>query len=197
MRHILLFGALALLGGCYGESVTPEDYPQEEPISGDVDLEVDPGTYEIPVTSELGTEKVRPLAKTIAWPAIGTEEGETYLGGAAVIEKIFRQDADNNYGVRVRLRSTAGASQNLEYLIRFHTRTGAHFAGYEGSLGDTERWKRFSLEPYQTATVQDFSRVIGAEGFILFVRPASSGGEGLSDEKAKAEKKGAEEPPEE
>lgn len=176
MRHTLWAFVLAV--GCYGESITPPDYPVEEPGPEGTDLQVDQNDLRFPLTSELGTEITRPIAKTIEWPGISTEEGTTFADGKVVVDQIMRDDSqDGTYGVRVRLKNTTKEAQRLEYVIRFYTREGHRIAGYQGVAGTQERWKGFVINPFRYTVVDDFARVHGAEGFRLHVRAAGAGGE--------------------
>lgn len=173
MRHGVW--ALVLAVGCYGESIHPPDSPQEEPGPEGADLVVDQTDYEHPRTHELGTELTRPIAKTVEWPGISTEEGTTYVDGKVVVDQIMRDDDPHGtYGVRVRLKNTTKEALKLEYVIRFYTRQGVRIAGYQGFAGTEERWKAFVVPPYRNTVVDDFSRVHGAEGFRLHVRAAGS-----------------------
>jgi hypothetical protein len=177
MRYALI--GLAFVGGCtMGEGFRDADYIREEPSPEGADLQVDPSTYESVNTSELGTDRIRPIAKTIEWPAIGTEVGTRFVGGSVVVERIQREDSDNSYGVRVRLKNTTDKVLRLEYLISFYTRQGVRLAAYLGGVAATERWKPFVIEPLKYEIVEDFSRMIGADGFKLHVRSAGSKGTG-------------------
>lgn len=183
MKHAAL--ALVLIAGCHakGQSVHPPPYPMDPIGPEGTDVNVDPAIYDGVKTSELGTEKVRPIAKTIEWPAISTSEGDSFVSDAVVVDQIFREDADNMYGVRVRLKNAGAETLSLEYLIRFHTRAGANLASHNGD------WKPFLLEPFKTETVGDFALILGAEGFRLFVRPAGGGADGAPDDPARKEER--------
>src|SRR5437867_7250527 len=104
MRYAIL--ALVFAVGCYGESIHPPQEPPMEAGPEGTEVVVDPHLYDIIQTSELGTEKVRPIAKTIEWPGVSTEVGDTFKGDAVVVDQIFRDDSDNSYGVRIRLKNT-------------------------------------------------------------------------------------------
>ncbi len=174
------WASLVLLAGCMGESVTP---PAEfEPEAGDegTELILDPAKLSNP-TAELGTDKTRPIAKTIEWLPIGTEQGVTFNGEAVVVDRITRDDANGLYGVQIRLKNRTKDRQKLQWLVRFYTRTGGQIMGYAGGLGAGERWQGAVVEPYGSVTVSDFARSNGAEGFRLFVKGAGGAGDGTAD----------------
>ncbi len=181
--------ALVLLAaGCYGESVRAPDEPQDEPGPEGTEVTIDPRVYEIR-TSELGTDRTRPIAKTIEWPGISTQAGDAYHEGAVVVDHIFRDDSDDNYAVRVRLKNTTRNALKLEFLIRFYTRTGGQVLSYVGHAGAEERWSGVVVEPLRHAVVTDFARVHGAEGFRLFLRGTGSKLDGSPDDPAKLEER--------
>lgn len=176
MRYSIL--ALLIVAGC---SRGPALEEQAGPEGTDVNI--DPALLNTP-TSELGTERVRPIAKTIEWLPIGTEEGATYGDDAIVVDRILREDAENNYGVRVRLKNTTKNVVKVQWLLRFYTRHGAQIAGYVGSIGSGERWQGAVLDPFGYATISDFARVMGADGFRLFVKSAGGSQDGAPDDPA-------------
>ena len=171
--------ALALLvSGFVACSSVPDEYPDERVGDEGTEFTVDPRTYDVSL-SELGTERVRPIAKTIEWPGISTEDGTQYHNGTIFVDRITREDADNNYGVRVRLKNTSEHVLKLEYLVRFYNRTGGLLAGWLGHSMQDERWTPFVVEPFNVREVGDFCRVMGAEGFRLFVRGSGSSLDGI------------------
>jgi len=178
MRYAL--AALLVIAGCTGDSIGAGEYPPEE-AGPEVDRDFDPSVYDKPVISELGTELTRPIAKTIEWPGISTEEGASFADNTVVVDRIFRDDADGSYGARVRLKNKTKQLLKLEYVIRFYTRAGARIAGYKGVAGNDERWTPFTVEPLRYAILDDFARVIGAEGFRLHVRAPGGTGDGSQD----------------
>lgn len=186
MRYVA-FPALLLAIGCYGESIRPPEEPALEP--GPEGTEIDTPIGRAPRTAELDTDRTRPIAKSVEWPNLGTEEGDSYLEDAVVVDEIFRHSAGGDYGVRVRLRNTTKQLLSVEYLIRFTDRRGASFLGHTGGGGPGERWTGLVLEPFGTAVAADFARAIGAEGFRLFVRKAGSKTEGLPDDPAGKEER--------
>ena len=183
MRSLLMVPLLA--AGCfgYGGYISVPSEPQE-PIedTGSYGADSDQVRYVLDNfrTSELGTEKTRPIAKTIEWPEISTLPGASYVSGKAVVDRIQRGDSGNSYGVQVRLKNTTGEVQALEYRIRFVTRKGSDLIPYVGVSGREQRWTGFVMEPYGKATVSDFSRIIGAEGFLLLVRAQGDTGDGAA-----------------
>ena len=186
MRHALLASVvLAFAAGCNGESIHPPDEWREEAGPEGTDVNIDPAKLNNP-TSELGTDRVRAIAKTIEWLPIGTEEGATYADETLIVDRILRDDADNNYAVRVRLKNTTKDVQKAKWIIRFYNRQGAQISGYVGGIGAQERWQGVVVEPYGYATISHFARVMGAEGFRLYVKGAGGSADGSPDDPANA-----------
>lgn len=179
MRHALW--ALVLAAGCTNESIHPPDEWREQAGPEGTELEIDPAKLNNP-TSELGTDRTRAIAKTIEWLPIGTEEGATYNDEALIVDRILRDDAENNYAVRVRLKNATKDVQKAKWIIRFYNRQGAQIAGYVGAIGSQERWQGVIVDPYGYATVSDFARVMGAEGFRLYVKGAGGSADGSPDD---------------
>ena len=180
MRKLL--PVLLLAAGCAGESVHPPDYPREYPGPEGTEVQIDPVVYEKIESAELGTHRTRGISKTIEWADISTPVGSTYFGDAVVVDRVFREDGENIFGVRVRLKNTTKKPIQGEYLIRFMTRGGVPRLGYKGSAAGEERWTGFTLEPFGTETVDDFSRVRGADGFRLFLKGAGGSADGSPDD---------------
>lgn len=191
MRTALIGVWAFLAAGCAGESIHPPDYPREEAGDEGTEVAIDPAFDEQLRTSELGTERIRGIAKTIEWTGISTEVGTTFADDAVAVDHIYRDDADNQYGVRVRLKNSSKNVLKLDYLIRFYTRSGGQVLGYNGVGGGTERWTGIVLDPFGTAVAGDFARVSGAEGFRLFVRKAGAKDEGQADDPATKEERRA------
>jgi hypothetical protein len=185
MRYACL--ALLFVAGC-GDSIKPGDEWQQEAGNEGTTVEIDPAMLNNP-TSELGTDRTRGIAKTIEWLPISTEEGATYHDDAVVVDRILRDDAENNYGVRVRLKNTTKDVQKLQWLVRFYTRHGSQIAGYAGGVGAGEKWQGAMIDPFGYATVSDFARVMGADGFRLFVRGAGAKTDGSPDDPATKEER--------
>ncbi|HLY10979.1 MAG TPA: hypothetical protein VKW04_16885 [Planctomycetota bacterium] len=185
MRYAFL--AVLFVAGC-GESIRPGDEWEQEAGSEGTTVHIDPAMLNNP-TSELGTDRTRGIAKTIEWMPISTEDGVTYGDDAVVVERILRDDADNNYGVRVRLKNTTKDVRKLQWLIRFYSRHGSQIAAYVGGIGTTEKWQGAVIEPYGYTTVSDFARVMGADGFRLFVKTAGSSADGTPDDPATKEER--------
>jgi hypothetical protein len=185
MRYALL--AVLFVAGC-GESIKPGSEWQEEAGSGGTTVNIDPAMLNNP-TSELGTDRTRGIAKTIEWAPISTEEGATYGDDAVVVDRILRDDAENNYGVRVRLKNTTKDVRKLQWLIRFYTRHGSQIAAYEGGIGAQEKWQGAVIDPFGYVTVSDFARVMGADGFRLLVKTAGSSPDGHPDDPATKEER--------
>jgi hypothetical protein len=189
MRYALIALTAVAFIGCYGESVHPPPYPSEEAGPEGTEVAIDPEILDQVRTAELGTERVRGIAKTIEWTGISTEVGVTYHEDALTVDHIFRDDADNQYGVRVRLKNSSKNVVKGEYLIRFYTRQGGQILGYKGVGGGQERWTGIVFDPFGVAVADDFARVSGAEGFRLFLRKGGSKDEGLPDDPAKKEER--------
>src|SRR5437016_10435986 len=117
-------GSAVLTSGCSGESIHPPGEWREEAGNEGTEVHIDPAKLNNP-TSELGTDRVRGIAKTIEWLPIGTEEGATYNDEAVIVDRILRDDADNNYAVRVRLKNSTKDVQKLQWIVRFYNRQGA------------------------------------------------------------------------
>jgi hypothetical protein len=196
MTRALLLTLGLFAAGCTGDSISSGDYPREEAGPEGTDVAIPAETYEKPSISEFGTHKTRGIAKTIEWPGISTDEGTSFLGDTVVVDRIFREDAENFYAVRVRLKNPTKTPVKGEYLVRFYTRQGERVLGYIGVGGQEERWTGFVIEPFGSVVVNDFCRVSGAEGFRLAVRGAGSKGDGTPDDpspEAKEERKRARE----
>jgi len=185
---VLAGGSALLTAGCYGESVRPPDEIQDEAGPEGTEVKLDPKVYEIQ-TSELGTNQTHPIAKTIEWAGISSQVGDSYHDEAVVLDHVYRDDSDNNYGVRVRLKNTTRNVLKLEFLIRFYTRSGGQVMSYVGHAGVEERWTGAVIEPLKYAVLTDFARVQGAEGFRLFLRGTGSKLDGSPDDPAKREEK--------
>ena len=183
MRYTLL--ALLLAAGCSNESIHPPDEWREEAGPEGTELIIDPAKLNNP-TSELGTDRVRPIAKTIEWLPISTEEGATFSDEALIVDRVLRDDADNNYAIRVRLKNTTKEVQKAQWIIRFYNRSGAQISGYLGGIGSQERWQGVVVDPFGYATISDFARIMGAEGFRLFVKGAGGSADGSPDDPANA-----------
>ena len=92
--------------------------------------------------------------------------------------------------MRVRLKNTTKDVQKAQWIIRFYNRQGAQISGYVGGLGKGERWQGVVVEPFGYATVSDFAKVMGADGFRLYVKGAGGSQDGTPDDPAtKSERK--------
>lgn len=183
MRYAFL--ALLFAAGC-GDSIKPGSEWELEAGNEGTTVDIDPAKLNNP-TSELGTDRTRGIAKTIEWVPISTEEGSTYADDAVAVERILREDAENNYGVRVRLKNTTKNVLKLQWLIRFYTRHGSQISGYYGGAGTGEKWQGTVIEPFGYATVADFARVMGADGFRLYVKGPGGSADGAPDDPATKE----------
>ena len=171
MRYAIL--ALLFVAGC-GDSIRPGDEWAQQAGSEGTEIDIDPAKLNNP-TSELGTDRTRGIA--------------TYSDDAVVVDRILRDDADNNFGVRVRLKNTTKNVVKVQWLVRFYTRSGSQIGGYYCGLGSTEKWQGAVLDPFGYATVSDFARVIGADGFRLYVKGAGSKEDGTPDDPATKEER--------
>jgi hypothetical protein len=187
MRHFAWLLVAAAASGCgRGRSSSYEDYPQEPPSSYDTEFTVDPEIYQHPRTSELGTHRTRGIAKTIEWQKMGTELGTSDCSGLIVVDHVLRDDAQNLYGVRVRLKNTKNERSTVQWRIFFYNLQGEPMIGLNHSemtapgTACEPRWKSICVEPLGLETVTDACRVTGAVAFRLFVRTGGNG-EGLPD----------------
>lgn len=172
MRHYAWVVVAAALAGCGGGGT---DYAPEPVTSYDTEFEVDADVYAHPRTSELGTDRTRGVAKTIEWQKAGTEIGTAYCAGAVVVDHILRHDAQNFYGVTVRVKNTRNEAQRLQWRILFYSLHG------ETLLGFNEDWKSIVLDPLGHESVTDSCRLKGATAFRLFLRAGGASDEGLPD----------------
>ena len=161
MRRFAL--VLPLLAACSGKA--PEQKPER---SVEERVEVDPRTAEPIRTQELGTDRLNPVAKTLEWSNRSTRESATYLAGNVVIDKIFREDSDDIFGVRIRLGNRTAQVVSLEYRITFLDKNGVELVGIRNGFSPA------LLEPRGTVEVGDTCRVRGAVDFQLSVREPSS-----------------------
>ena len=190
MRYAILAVLLATASACTNESIHPPEEWREQAGPEGTDVNIDPAKLNNP-TSELGTERVRPIAKTIEWLPIGTEEGATFNDEALIVDRILRDDVDNNYAVRVRLKNTTKDVQKVQWIIRFYNRNGARISGYVGGIGSAERWQGAVVDPFGYTTISDFARVMGAEGFRLYVRGPGGSADGSPDDPANKDERKA------
>lgn len=156
MRNVAL--ALLVLASCSSGTRKPTETTES---SGRT---VMPKMLEPGATDELGTERTRGLAKTIDWPNAGTNETTTFLNGDLVVDRILREDAENLYGVRVRLGNRTTRVEKIEYRFRFFDSTGAEL------LPIHTDWRPAILEPRGLREVSDSCSVRWAVGFHLLVR---------------------------
>lgn len=174
--------AAAMMTGCGGGAE-----PEAETVRPDPGMTMEvvaPESIEPMNTHELGTEKMRDRAKTVAWAPVGTPLGEAYLAGAVVVDQIRRHDAHNRYGVEVRLKNSTDRLLSCEILIRFIDAEGGRVIGRDARQIDTrekEDWNPIIIEPHQYTLLTDSARTRGAIGFELLVRPAGAEGSGLPD----------------
>ena len=125
---------------------------------------IDPTTAEPEGTYSLGTERLRPVSKTIDWPDVSTPDGAGFLGGDIVVDRILREDSDNMYGIRVRLGNKSTNLQEIEYRIQFTDEKKVDL------LAVHDGWRSIVIEPRGLREVTDACRVHGAIGFQIQVR---------------------------
>lgn len=180
MRH-LVWALLPLLVPACGRRHL--DIPDEpiEPAYSDGLVDVDPSIYASMKTSELGTERTRGIAKTIEWQKSGTELGTTYCGGAVVVEKVLRDDAENFFGVRVRMENRRNEKHTLQWRLQFYNAKGEPLIGFIHNEVNEPVWKSIVLPPLGFETVTDSCRLKGAVAFRLFVRKGGANDDGLPD----------------
>ncbi len=148
---------------------------EESPQAGrEPKMEIDPKTAEPIRTHELGSDRLRPAAKTLEWSNRSTAENVVYLGGEVVVDKIFREDAEDFFNVRVRLGNRSGQVVKIEYRILFYDRDATRLLGIE------DDYRPALLEPRGVHDVFDACRVRGATDFQLFVRAAGSKDDGAA-----------------
>ncbi len=181
---IALLIITASLAGCGWGEIDIEEMPMEPVSSSDTQVSVDPSVYESPKTSELGTDRTRGQAKTLEWQQVGTEMGATYCGGAVVVDHVIREDADNWYGVRVRVKNTQNNVEKLQWRISFYNAKGERFLSLnetwkEGEWNET--WKSNAMDPLGLLTVTDACRLKGAVSYRLFLRRQGSNDAGNAD----------------
>jgi hypothetical protein len=175
----------ALVPGCgWPGTIEVEQEPLDPVSSSDTNVQVDPSIYQNPQTSELGTDRTRGIAKTIEWSRNGTEMGSTFCRETIVVDHIMREDAENWYGVRVRLKNTQTAAQAIQWHITFFNAKGERLL----SLNETwkegdwqETWKSAVLDGLGLVTLTDACRLKGAVGFRLYVRKAGASDAGDAD----------------
>lgn len=149
--------------------------------STDLSLEVDPIIYEMPATRDHGTDRIRGLAKVIDWQNVSTLRGTTYAAGNVEVDAIWRDDAEDYHGVRIRLKSRTKAPVNVEWRIEFYAQNGERLIGLNDTLGEETVWSKASLEGLHYYTATNTCRIKGAVGFRLFLRAAGTTGDGAPD----------------
>lgn len=167
---------LVLLAASCSSSDDDRRLYENEPVGTyDPKLETDPKLVEDFKTHELGTDRTGSVSKTIEPQNGSTAETSTYLGGEVVIDKVFREDADDMFAVKVRLGNRSTNTQKIEYRIRFFDRQGALL------LGHHDDFRAATIEPRGLEIVTDAARTHGAVGFQLFVRRQGTKDEGRPD----------------
>jgi uncharacterized protein YcfL len=84
-------------------------------------------------------------------------------------------DADDQYGVEVRLGNKSTGVQRLEYRILFYDKNGVRLVGFH------DDYRPIVIDPRDVETVADACRVRGAVGFRLWVRTQGQKDEGNPD----------------
>lgn len=168
---IIVFGGVLLSVSC-GPGKQRENPPYSiEPPS----VKVPPDTLHTK-SQELDTGKPKPPSKTVEWFNVSTLECTTYLNKTVEVDKILRKDANNLYGVEIRLKNLTSQDLHCEFKINFYSEKE------EQLLSDKEGWTPFFLKPFGFEYIYDHSRLQGAVGFILFVRSYGTTSTGVQDE---------------
>ena len=180
---IALF-ASALLAGCGSGGTSRTKYDRD--IRGRAQaVTIDTPSGGMPMsTHELGTDRTRGRAKTIEWAKISTTAGTRYLGGAVVVDRIIRSDAEDIYGVEVRLKNVNDRRISFQVRIYFIDEEGNYILGVKSRGFDTrvdEDWKTVAIEGLGLHSVTDSARMRGAVGFDLRIRASGTDGEGRPD----------------
>lgn len=177
--------ALLAVAGCSNSSGIWQDSGDEmlleEHVPDPTPPDFDPMMYEGTEPYELDPGTTRPAAKTVDWPEGGSEEGETWLGGRIVLDAVFRHDADDFFGVRLRLKNRTEAGARIEWKIAFYDADGRRLIGLQDFNGDQEVFRPAALDPLDTLVISNASRLRGATTFRLFVRAGGAINAGLPD----------------
>lgn len=104
-----------------------------------------------------------------------TEEGDTYVGGALVVDHVHRQYAQEVMSVDIRLHNRTDKPFEGAFLIEFRSRNG------EPILGHKTEFEDLYIEPFGYAVVSNSALVSGAVGFRLFVKSKGSAFPGYAD----------------
>lgn len=164
-----------LLASCSSSDDDSRLYEKEPVGSYDPKLETDPKLIEDFRTHELGTDRTGSLSKTIEPQNGSTPDSSTYTGGEVVIDKVFREDAQDMFAVKVRLGNRSTSAQKLEYRIRFFDRNGVLL------LGHHDDFRAMTIEPRGLEIVSDACRTHGAVGYQLYVRRQGTKDDGRPD----------------
>ena len=133
------------------------------------------GLYEGVHSAELSIEKLRPESKTIEWRDISTREHTTFMSSSIEVDKIFRSDTDDLYGVRVRLRNLTGQHMHCEFKINFYDEKGNKL------ISVANDWTKVFVEAHDYETIYDYCKVKGAIGFILHLKKSGTNADGMQD----------------
>ncbi len=169
----LFLASCGLFGGDRSDSTESE--PEETMTTVENQVELDQNVEALSSASDWGKDRSSLLAKTIEWSHISTPAQATYLARSVVIDQIQRHDADDFYGIRVRLGNRTSKTINVEYLVRFYNGKG------QALISLHEGYRSAILPARGTALVLDTARARGAVGFRLFVRKKTSNEVGYPD----------------
>lgn len=125
--------------------------------------------------SDWGIDRNTQIAKTVEWSDVSTPGNATYLARTVVLDQVQRHDADDFYGLRIRLGNRTTATVKVEYHFRFYDGNGRVLAGLH------EGYRSAILSPRGTTMILDNARSRGAVGFRLFVRRKGSTDVGYAD----------------
>ncbi len=125
--------------------------------------------------SDWGNDRSGIVSKTVEWSSVSTPAQASFLGRTVVIDQVRRDDADDFYGIRIRLGNRTATTVALEYLFRFYDSNGQALASLH------EGYRPVSLTPRGTDSVFDSARSRGAVGFRLFLRKRGTSDVGYPD----------------
>ena len=177
-KNLIWLALPALLASCsiFGSDDRPSSEPEERTISITTEkVHLSEKLDALESGSDWGNDRSDRISKTVEWSSVSTHEHATYLGRTVVIDQVRRDDADDFYGVRIRLGNRTAATLELEYLFRFYDGEGHALASMH------ETYRPVLLTPRGTDSVFNNARSQGAVGFRLFVRKKGTTDVGYPD----------------
>jgi uncharacterized protein YcfL len=162
---------LLVLAGCGSspeESLVVSDYPAAA-VSPEGDTATTAELLEkIERTSELGVGRRKDPAKTVGYAEGSTAAGESFLDGAVWVDHVTREDADNHFGVTLRLfNNKSDAPVTFEWRVAFLNAKGDAVPSLRSD------WKPVTIEAKRWVSVANFATVRGA---VIFRFEARQGG---------------------